>query len=71
MPVAARQEDLLVEKEKLGEVVQAASKVALLRDGLEEDIRYYTVYITFMDLMSYCKETTPFFHLFKTLEPFS
>ena len=43
MPVAARQEDLLVEKEKLGEVIQAASKVALLRDGLEEDIRYYTV----------------------------
>ena len=40
MPVAARQEDLLVEKEKLGEVVQAASKVALLRDGPEEDIRF-------------------------------
>ena len=67
MPVAARQEDLLVEKEKLGEVVQGASKVALLRDGPEEDIRYYTVQITFTDLMSYCKETTPFF----TLEPFS
>ena len=70
MPVASRQEDLLVEKEKLGEegeVVQAVSKVALLRDGLEEDIRYYTVQITFTDLMSYCKETTPFF----TLEPFS
>ena len=62
MPVASRQEDLLVEKEKLGEVVQGASKVALLRDGPEEDIRYYTVQITFTDLMSYCKETTPFFH---------
>ena len=55
MPVATRQEDLLVENEKLGEegeVGQAASKVALLRDSLQEDIRYYTVQKTFMDFQA-------------------
>ena len=44
MPVATRQEDLLVEKEKLGaegEVTQAACKVALLRHCLDEDNRYW------------------------------
>ena len=71
MPVASRQEDLLVEKEKLGEVVQAVSKVALLRDGPEEDIRYCTVQITFTDLISYCnKKTTRSFSPFKIARAF-
>ena len=55
MPVATRQEDLLVENEKLGEegeVGQAASKVALLRDSLQEDIRYFTVQKNFMDFQA-------------------
>ena len=46
MPVATSLEDRFG---KDGDVAEVACKVVLVRDGVEEDIRYYNIQETFKD----------------------
>ena len=52
MPVATRLDERLERLGDEGEVVQPACKVVLVRDGVEEEIRYCSVQKTFTDFQA-------------------